>query len=254
MNQTTFSINGRIALITGASRGLGAAIAKVLAGQGAKVLVNYFQGKEAAQTVVSQIRENGGQAEVVQGDIMSEEGCRGLVEEASKIWGAIDILVCNATPPQTMLPVASYSAQDYKSMLDAFVMSPFHLTQAVLPGMREQQWGRIINITSEVTDTGITDYSSYVAAKGGQQAWTECIARELAPCGITVNSVAPGWIPLKRFPEVPAEAMQAYTDTVPAGRMGVPEDVAHAVAFFASEEANFINGQSLAVNGANTTG
>lgn len=249
-----FDLSGKVALVTGASRGLGAEIATTLAAQGAKVMVNYYNSREAAAKIVAAIQAAGGIAELTQADILDEQACTNLVDATKAAFGALDILVINATPPQKMAPISDYSTDDYRSMLDAFVMSPFYLTKVALPLMKEQKSGRIINITSEVVDNGITDYSAYVAAKGGQQSWTHTMARELAPFGITVNNVAPGWIPVERHGEDPVEEKAAYTAGVPAGKMGTPKDIASAVAFFASDEASFINGQSLAVNGANTVG
>ena len=249
-----FDLTGKVALVTGASRGLGAEIAKTLAAQGAKVMVNYYKSHEAAANIVAEIRVAGGVAELAQADVLDEQACASLVGTTNAAFGALDILVINATPPQKMAAIEDYSADDYRSMLDAFVMSPFYLTKAALPLMKKMGSGRIINITSEVVDNGITEYSAYVAAKGGQKSWSHTMARELAPFGVTVNNVAPGWIPVERQGEDPVEEKVAYTARVPAGKMGTPRDVASAVAFFASEEAGFINGQSLAVNGANTVG
>lgn len=249
-----FDLTGKVALVTGASRGLGAEIAITLAEQGAKVMVNYCNSREAATRVVATIQAAGGIAELCQADILNEQECVELVGSTKETFESLDILVINATPPQKMAPIGEYSSEDYRSMLDAFVMSPFFLTKATLPLMKQCGSGRIINITSEVVDNGITEYSAYVAAKGGQQSWTHTMARELAPFGITVNNVAPGWIPVERHGEDPIEEKAAYTAGVPAGKMGTPRDIASAVAFFASNEASFVNGQSLAVNGANTVG
>ncbi|MFC4991494.1 SDR family NAD(P)-dependent oxidoreductase [Rubritalea tangerina] len=250
----TFSLEGKVALVTGASRGLGATIARVLASLGAKVVVNYYQSAEMADEVVRSIRAKGGEAEAVQANILDESACKKLVGCACDLYGKVDIMVLNATPTQTMLPMESYDAEHYRSMLDAFVMSPFYLSKAALAGMKERKFGRIINITSEVIDNGVTDYSAYVAAKGGQNSWTHTMARELGEYGVTVNNVAPGWIPVERHEEEAEEAMEGYRQGVPMKRMGSPEDVAHAVAFFASNEASFISGQKLSVNGANTVG
>ena len=248
-----FRVDGKVALVTGASRGLGAAIAKGLAAQGAKVVVNYFGSAGAAVEVVESIQAAGGEAVAMQANVLDEMECHNLVRRVQREFGQLDILVLNATPTQKMEKLEDYDAEHHRSMLDAFVMSPFYLTKAAVPEMKERGWGRIINITSEVIDNGITHYSAYVAAKGGQHAWTRTMSRELASFGITVNSVAPGWIPVERHGQDPVEEMAAYTAKVPAGKMGAPEDIANAVVFFASEEAGFINGQSLAVNGANTT-
>jgi 3-oxoacyl-[acyl-carrier protein] reductase len=137
-------------------------------------------------------------------------------------------------------------------MYDFFVMSPFHLAQAVLPGMKKRGHGRIVNITSEVFHSSVPEFSAYVAAKGGQIGWSRSMSNELAPFGITVNTVAPGWIPTERHENDPQEDKEAYLKTIPLGRWGTPEDVGNAVSYFSSDEASFITGQTLCVNGGRT--
>jgi 3-oxoacyl-[acyl-carrier protein] reductase len=126
------------------------------------------------------------------------------------------------------------------------------LAKAALPGMKGQGWGRIVNVTSEVFHCSVPNFSAYVAAKGGQIGWSRSMASELAPFGITVNTVAPGWIPTERHANDPEEAKNAYLETIPMGRWGTPKDVGDSVAFFASDEANFLTGQTLCVNGGRT--
>ena len=249
-----FSLRGKVALVTGSSRGLGAEIARTLASQGASVVINGVSNQENAQCVTDEIRKQGGVACMVMADVSTEKGCVTLLEQAVSQLGDVDILVVNATPFQPVEKLEDYSLADYESMLAAFAHSPFLLAKQVLPKMKEKGWGRIINITSEVIENGITNYSAYVTAKGAQNSWTHCMARELAPFGITVNNVAPGWIPVERHEDGDAESMNAYLARVPAGRWGTPKDVANAVLYFASEEAGFVNGQKLSVNGANTVG
>ena len=137
-------------------------------------------------------------------------------------------------------------------MLDFFVKSPYLLTRRALPAMRQRNWGRIINITSEVYHRSVSPFSAYVAAKGGQIGWSRSMATELAPYGVTVNTVAPGWIPVERHENDPQEMKDAYLAIVPMGRWGTPEDIAYAVLYYASEEASFVTGQTLCVNGGNT--
>ena len=132
------------------------------------------------------------------------------------------------------------------------MIRPLLLAQATLPAMKEKKWGRIINITSEVYAHSVPNFTAYVAAKGGQIGWSRSLAKELAPFGITVNMVAPGWIPVERHEKDPQEFKDAYLATIPAGRWGTPSDVAHAVRFFALEESAFISGQTLHINGAGT--
>ena len=190
---------------------------------------------------------------LVRGDICDEKDVKRMVGEINRNLGIIDILVPNALGgglPQT--PVEEHDWQFFERMVDFFVKSPFLLTQAVLPGMKMKNWGRIINIGSEVFQKSVPYLSPYVTAKGAQVGFTRSLSTELAPCGITVNIVAPGWIPNERHADDPQEFKDAYLKAVPAGRWGVPEDIAAAVLFFASEEASYISGQTLCVNGGNS--
>lgn len=252
MNKSTFSLSGRVAVVTGSSRGLGAAIALKLAAHGAKVVVNGFSSEKNAQKVVDDILAQGGEAVVVMADVTSENGCKKLIQHATDKLGDIDILVVNATPYQPIKKMEDYDLAEYESMLKSFAHSPFLLAKEVLPAMKTKGFGRIINITSEVIDNGITNYSAYVTAKGAQNVWSQCIAREVAKDGITVNNVAPGWIPVERHADEDKASVEAYISNCPAGKRGKPEDIANAVLFLASEEASFISGQSISVNGANT--
>ena len=163
--------------------------------------------------------------------------------------GTVDIVVPNATPAQPQLSIEQYDWKFYQSMIDFFIKSPYLLTRRALPGMKEKKWGRIINITSEVYHTSVAPFSAYVAAKGGQIGWSRSMATELAPFGITVNMVSPGWIPVERHEKDSQEDKDSYLATIPMGRWGVPRDVADAVVYYASEEAGFITGQTLCVNG-----
>jgi 3-oxoacyl-[acyl-carrier protein] reductase len=148
-----------------------------------------------------------------------------------------------------MMPVEEYTWEHYQAMVDAFIKSPFLLARRLVPHMKRRGWGRIVNVTSEVFHLGLPQFSAYVAAKGGQIGWTRSVAVELAPFGITVNSVAPGWIPVERHAGDPEAAKAAYRATIPIGRWGTPEDVADAVLHFARPEAGFLTGQTLLVNG-----
>ena len=163
-----------------------------------------------------------------------------------------DILVPNATCDQPQLPIEQYDWEFYQQMIDFFIKSPFLMTQRGLAHMKAQKWGRIINIVSEVYHRSVSPFSAYVAAKGGQIGWTRSMASELASWGITVNMVAPGWIPTERHENDPQEAKDAYLALVPMGRWGVPRDIGDAVLYLASDEASFVSGQTLCVNGALT--
>ena len=242
----------RTALITGASRGLGAAMAVALAESGCRVAVNYFQSGDRAEQLCRDLRGAGRTAEAFGADVRDEEQVRELVEAVERRLGAIEILVLNATGPQPMLPIEDQTWEAYLQQLQFFVKSPLLLTKAVLPGMRQRRFGRIIQIGSEVFELGNPRFANYVAAKGAQLGQTRSWARELGPAGITVNLIAPGWIPTERTLDAPAAEQDAYAAGVPLQRMGLPEEVGRVTAFLASDAASFINGQKIAVNGGNT--
>jgi 3-oxoacyl-[acyl-carrier protein] reductase len=248
----SFSLDGHVALVTGSSRGLGKGIAKELALAGARVAINYFNQPEPAYATLAEIREAGGVAMLVRADASDPEQVPDLVQAVAEKFGPVDILVPNATPDQPQKPIEEYDAEFYQQMVDFFILSPFHLSQAVLSGMKEQDWGRIINITTSAYHAAFPNFSAYVAAKGGQIGWSRSMSVELAPFGITVNTVAPGWIPTERHDNDPHEQKDAYFESIPAGRWGKLEDVAHAVVYFASEEASFVTGQTLCVTGGLT--
>jgi NAD(P)-dependent dehydrogenase (short-subunit alcohol dehydrogenase family) len=248
----THDLRGRVALVTGASRGLGAAIAVKLAACGARTAINYFGSPQKARHVQEHIRQQGGTAEVFAADVRDEAAVAGLVEQVTKAFGPIDILVINATGPQPFIKLDELTWRHCLDQLEFFVKSPVLLAKAVLPSMKERRRGRIINIGSEVFERGVPEFSNYVSAKGAQLGLTRSWAMELAPWQITVNLVAPGWIPTERHAGDSRESKDAYAAVVPMKHMGQPEDVAEAVAYLASEGARFVTGQKISVNGGNT--
>ncbi len=242
----------RVALVTGASRGLGAAMAVALAEAGFHVAVNYFAKRERAEQVCRELQGRGFRAEPFGADVRDEVEVKRLVGEVEQRLGPVDVLVVNATGHQPMLAIEDQTWQAYLDQLEFFVKSPLLLLQAVLPGMRSRGFGRVIQIGSEVVELGNPRFANYVAAKGAQLGQTRSWARELGPDGITVNLVAPGWIPTDRSVDATEADKQAYTRGVPLGRMGLAEEVGRVVAFLASDAASFVTGQKIAVNGGNT--
>lgn len=247
-----FSLQGRVALVTGNSTGLGKAIGLTLGQAGAKVVVNYANNASRAQQAFDEYRRAGIETALVQADVTSEEGIDKLFRETEAKLGKVDIIVPNATCEQPLKPIEDYDWAFYQRMLDFFIKSPFLLARRGLPHMKQQKWGRFINITSEVFQRSVAPFSAYVAAKGGQIGWSRSMSRELAPFGITVNMVAPGWIPVERHEHDPQAEKDAYHALIPMGRWGVPQDVAEAVLYLASNEASFVTGQTLCVNGGMT--
>jgi 3-oxoacyl-[acyl-carrier protein] reductase len=245
-------LKNRVALVTGASRGLGAAMALKLAQCGARVAINYFGSPEKAKKVVADVHQSGGAAEAFRADVRNEAEVAGLVSAVTRQFGPVEILVINATGPQPFIRVEDLDWRACLDQLEFFVKSPLLLLKAVLAPMKERRWGRVINIGSEVFERGVPEFSNYVSAKGAQLGLTRSWAMELAGWGITVNHVAPGWIPTERHANDPQSAKDAYAAAVPMRHMGRPEDVAEAVAFLASDGAGFMTGQKLSVNGGNT--
>ena len=246
------TLKNHVALITGSTTGLGYGIAKVLGLAGAKVIMNYYNDEERANKAFSEFQSLGCEGILVRGNVIDEKSVQKIVEEGESKFGEIDIVVPNATPDQPLKPIEEYDWEFYQQMINFFVKSPYLLTRATIGKMKQKKWGRIVNISSEVYQLSVSPFSAYVSAKGGQIGWTRSMSKELAPFGITVNTVNPGWIPTERHNDDPQEDKDAYLEQIPAGRWGVPEDVGEAVAYFASEEASFITGQTICVNGGNS--
>lgn len=249
----SFSLKNRVALVTGSSTGLGKAMIAGLGKAGAKVALNYQNNVARAEASFAELEAAGIEGMLVRGDVTNEAEVGRMVGEISAKLGPVDILVFNATPAQPQMPIEEYSWEFYQQMLDFFIKSPFLLTRACLPHMKSRKWGRIINIGSEVVARAVGNFTAYVAAKGGQNGFNRSLATELAPWGITVNMISPGWIPVERHLNDPEEQKEGYLNLIPLKRWGLPDDVAGATVFLASEAAAFITGQNLHINGGMTT-
>lgn len=241
-------LEGKVAVVTGASRGIGRAIAEELARRGARVVVNYNRNEEAAAGVVASIRAEGGEAIAVQADVSDSTQAQALIQATLESYGRIDILVNNAgvTRDQVILLMKE---EDWDTVIRVDLKSLFNTCKAAARPMIRQRYGRIINISSVVGIAGQGGQTNYAAAKAGVIGFTKSLAKELGPRGITVNAVAPGLIPTDLTADLPQELVQKALDLTPLGRMGRPEEIAYAVAFLASDEAGFITGVVLPVDG-----
>ncbi len=248
----TFSLSGKVALVTGNSTGLGKEIGRVLGLAGARVPVNFFHNQARAEQTQRDYRTEGIQTCLVQADVTTEAGVNFMFAEIERVLGPVDIIVANATCDQPQKPIEEYDWEFYQAMIDFFIKSPYLMTRRALPHMKQQRWGRIINITSEVFHRAVSPFSAYVAAKGGQLGWSRSMSQELAPFGVTVNTIAPGWIPVERHEKDPQAAKDQYFDLIPMQRWGTPNDVGNAALYLASPESAFVTGQNITVNGGMT--
>ena len=241
-------LSGRTALVTGGSRGIGRAIALRLAGQGADVAFSYRGNEAAAKATVGDIEGLGRKGLAVQADVSDAEAADGLVKTVIETFGKIDILVNNAGITRDDL-IMRMSVEAFREVLETNLFGAFYMTKAVTRPMLKAKGGRIVNITSVSGQAGQTGQANYSAAKAGLIGLTKATARELASRSITCNAVAPGFVLTELTQDLP-EALQAeITSRTPLGRFGTTEEIANAVAFLASDDAAFITGQVLAVDG-----
>ncbi len=239
-----FKLNGKTALITGASGGIGAAIAHALHGQGAKVVLSGTR-REALEVLAATL---GGDAHVAPADLRDPAAPDALVAAAEEAAGPLDILVNNAGFTRDMLALRMKD-EDWQSVLDVDLTAPFRLVRATLRGMLRRRAGRIIGIASIVGTTGNPGQANYAAAKAGLVGMTKALAQEVGARGVTVNIVAPGFIQTPMTDVLSDEQKQRLAERIPLGRLGQPADVAAAVAYLASEEAGWVTGATLHVNG-----
>ena len=237
------SLEGKVALVTGASRGIGAAIARELASAGARVAVNYRSGKEAAEELAGEI---GGVA--VAGDVADAREAEAVVESAESELGDLHVLVNNAGITRDTL-LARMSDEDWRAVLATNLDGVFHTCRAVARKMLRRRSGAIVNVTSVVGLRGNPGQTNYVASKAGVIGFTKALARELGNRGVRANAVAPGYIDTELTAVLPERAREAILAATPLGRLGSPEDVAGAVRFLSSDEASFVTGEVLLVDG-----
>jgi 3-oxoacyl-[acyl-carrier protein] reductase len=240
-------VEGRIALVTGASQGIGRACAQLLAAAGAKVAL-CARNQEKLDQLASEITAQGGEAAAFKIDVVNEEEIKAGVKDVLARFGKIDILVNNAGVTRDQL-VMRMKRADWDDVINTNLTAPFLLTQAVIGSMLKQRWGRIINITSIFGQIGQAGQTNYASSKAGLIGLTMAVAREVASRNITVNAVSPGWIETAMTSVLPAELKESMVKNIPLGHAGTDLDVAHAVKFLASEEAGYITGEVLKVNG-----
>lgn len=243
-----FTLSGRTAIVTGATRGIGRTIAVQLARAGVKVAV-VGRNTERANIVVSLIRSEGGTACAIIGNVSSDKECERIVKETASVFGGIDILV-NCAGNLTSTKIEDITRQEWDDILSTNLSGTFFMTQKTLPYLEKSKAGRVINISSNAGRMGgYANSQAYTASKGGIIAITKGIARQLAPRNITVNVVCPGTTMTEMSQLYDENTMETLVSRIPMGRLGLPEDTAAAVCFFASEEAGFITGATLDVNG-----
>lgn len=241
-------LDGKIALVTGASRGIGRAVAIELAKEGAAVAINYAGNKSAAEEVQKIITEMGRRAMIIQADVSDEKSAADMVEKVIKEFGGIDILVNNAGITRDGLFIRM-KEEDWNAVINTNLTGIFNCTKTAAKYMMKKRSGRIINMSSVSGIMGNAGQTNYAAAKAGVIGFTKSLAREMASRGITVNAVAPGFIATDMTAAMPEKAQEHVLSSIPLGKMGEPKDIANAVLFLASDKASYITGQVIHVDG-----
>lgn len=242
------SLTDRVAIVTGASRGIGRGIALELAKRGATVIVNYNSSPDAANEVVEQIKGGGGQAMVFQADVSEEVGANALIKAATDTYGKLDILVNNAGTTRDNV-IMLMKADDFDTVIRTNLRSTWLCSRAAVKSMMRKRYGRVINISSISGIAGNGGQTNYSASKAGIIGFTKSLAREVASRNITVNAVAPGFVLTDLTKDLPKDITDKLNENIPLGRWGSIEDVAYATAFLASDEAAYITGHVLVVDG-----
>ena len=240
-------LDGKIALVTGASRGIGRAIALQLARDGARVALNYRSGEAEAHSLASEIEKLGGQCLIMRADVSDAKQARELVDRVLQECGRLDILVNNAGVTRDK-SLRKLTDEDWSHVLNTNLNSVYYCTTAAIKAMTDQRFGRIINISSFVGQAGNFGQANYAASKGAIIAFTKTAAIELAKFNVTVNAIAPGFTLTDMLAKVPASVQEQIKARIPMGRFGLPEEIAQAVAFLAAE-GDYITGQQINING-----
>ena len=245
---TDLSLKDRVAVVTGGSRGIGRAIALEFAARGAAIVVNYHKSPEAADEVVKQIVEAGGKAAAFQADVSDFKQAESLIKFAIETFGDLRILVNNAGITKDTL-IMMMSEADWDAVINTNLKSTFNCSKAAVKHMLRKRAGRILNIASVAGQMGNAGQVNYSASKGGQIAFTKSLAREVAARNITVNAIAPGFVDTEILADMSPETLEAMLKLVPLARKAKPEEIAYAAAFLASDQAAYITGQVLGVDG-----
>lgn len=245
---TDLSLNERVAIVTGGSRGIGRAVSLELAARGAAVIVNYNSSPERAEAVVKEIEAAGGKATAFQADVSNFEAAQNLVKFAIETFGDLHILVNNAGITRDMV-IMMMPESDWDAVINTNLKSTFNCSKAAVKHMLRKRYGRIINMASVAGQMGNPGQTNYSASKGGQIAFTKALAREVAPRKITVNAIAPGFVETEILDAMPEGTLEAALKLVPLARTAQPEEIGYAVAFLASDQAGYITGQVLGVDG-----
>jgi 3-oxoacyl-[acyl-carrier protein] reductase len=246
-------LEGKTALVTGGSRGIGRAIVQTLAREGAKVAFVYASNAAAADSLVAELTGQGKTVVAYQCDVKNKDACDAVVAKVVEAWGKVDILVNNAGIIRDTL-LAMMTAEQWQEVIDTNLTSVYNFCNAVTRPMMSARKGRIVNMSSVAAEFGNKGQANYAASKGGIDGFTKCIATELASRGITVNAIAPGFIETDMTEAVRNAAEAEIKKRIPARRLGKPEDIAEAVLFLASDQASYITGQVLRVDGGLTLG